>query len=36
LHPLVSERYPLERAVAALQALKGRKTSGKLLLSVPA
>jgi NADPH2:quinone reductase len=34
LHPHVSERYRLERAVDALQALKGRKSTGKILLSV--
>ncbi|MBL8660147.1 MAG: NADPH:quinone oxidoreductase family protein [Rhodospirillales bacterium] len=35
LHPLVSQSFPLDEAPAALQALKARKTTGKVVLTIP-
>lgn len=34
LHPLVSQTFPLDEAPAALQALKARKTTGKVVLTL--
>jgi NADPH2:quinone reductase len=34
LRPLVTERYPLEHAAAALAAIYGRKVTGKLLITI--
>lgn len=36
LSPLVSQRFPLAEAPAAMQALKARKTTGKVVLTIPA
>ena len=36
LNPLVSQTFPLEEAPAAMQALKARRTTGKVVLTIPA
>jgi NADPH2:quinone reductase len=35
LQPHVSQTYPLDEATPALQALRARRTTGKVVLTVP-
>jgi NADPH:quinone reductase-like Zn-dependent oxidoreductase len=35
IKPVVSESYPLSDAISALKALAGRKTYGKVVLTLP-